>query len=92
MLVIGQAAVPANATVAVFSLPPGLSNFTVYQPGTPQAVYIGGTAVSSANGMLVPVTPLNQENYSSGRGTTIYATTGNSTASTFQYIISSGGT
>ena len=86
---MGQAVVPASSTVAAFTLPAGLCNFTVYQPTTPQAVYIGAsTAVSSTNGMPVPVTPLNQETYVAGKGLTWYATSGNGTASSFQYIIS----
>lgn len=90
MIVVGNAVVPANSTVAVFVLPTGLANFTVYQPTTPQTVYIGTSPnVSSTNGLPVPVTPSNTESYnSSGGGKLVYATTGNGTASTFQYIIS----
>lgn len=43
--------------------------------------------VSSTNGLPVPVTPLNQENYVGTKGVMYYATTGNNTASSFQYII-----
>ena len=88
-VILGSATVPASSTVAVFTLPAGLCNFTVYQTTNPQTVYIGpGTAVSSTNGMPVPVTPLAQETYVAGRGVTYYATTGNNTASSFQYMIS----
>ena len=86
---MGQVTVPASSTVAAFRLPAGLCNFTLYQPTLPQAVYVGpGTAVSSTNGMPVPVTPVSQETYVAGAGVTYYATTGNGTASSFQYIIS----
>ncbi len=92
MITMGHASVPGNATVAVFMLPPGYCNYSVYQPATPQVVYVGpGTAVSATSGIPVMSTPLNSENFSMGRGTMIYATTGNATASTFQYIISSPG-
>lgn len=92
MITMGQASIPANSTVAVFFLPPGYCNYTIYQPTTPQVVYIGpGTALTTANGLPVTPTPIVSENYSTGRGTMIYATTGNATASTFQYIISSIG-
>ena len=88
-VILGSATVPSSSTVAVFTLPAGLCNFTIYQPTNPQAVYVGpGTAVSSANGMPVPVTPLAQETYVAGRGVTWYATTGNATASSFSYLIS----
>lgn len=88
-VIVGQATVPSSSTVPVFTLPAGLCNFTVYQPTTLQAVYIGAsTAVSSTNGLPVPVTPLAQETYVAGRGLTYYATTSNNTASSFQYIIS----
>ena len=88
-VIMGQVPVPGNATVPAFTLPAGLCTFTVYQPTNPQAVYVGpGTAVSSASSMPVPVTPLGQETYVAGRGVTWYATTGNGTASSFSYLIS----
>jgi hypothetical protein len=87
-VILGSATVPSSTTVAVFSLPPGYSNFTVYQPTQAQPVYIGpGSAVTAVNGMPVPNTPLNQETYTGSAGATIYATTGNATASSFSYII-----
>lgn len=88
-VILGAATVPSSSTVAVFTLPAGLCNFTIYQPTNPQAVYIGpSSAVSSANGMPVPVTPAAQETYVAGKGITYYATTGNATASSFSYLIS----
>ena len=88
-VILGQATVPSSSTVAVFTLPAGLCNFTLYQPTNPQAVYVGTSpAVASTNGMPVPVTPLQQETYVAGRGVTYYATTGNGTASSFCFMIS----
>lgn len=88
-VITGLATVPSSNTVPAFTLPMGLANFTVYQPSGPQAVYIGTSPnVSATSGMLVPVTPLMQENYHGSRGATYYATTGNATASSFCYIIS----
>ena len=89
--ITGLATVPSSSTVPVFILPAGLCNFTVYQPTNPQRVFIGTSPnVSATNGIPVPVTPLNQESYNSIAGATYYATTGNGTASSFCYIISTG--
>lgn len=88
-VIIGSATVPSSSTVAAFNLPPGYSNFTIYQPSGRPAVYAGtSTSVSSANGMPVPNTPLNQETYTGSAGAMIYATTGSTVASSFSYIIS----
>jgi hypothetical protein len=87
--ITGMATVPSSSTVAVFVLPAGLCNFTVFQPSNPQAVYIGTSVkVSATSGMAVPVTPLNQDSYNSVSGVTYYATTGNGTASSFCFMIS----
>lgn len=91
-LVIGQATVPGNSTVQVFILPPGTVNTTFWQPvpATTQ-VYLGTSQrLTTANGMQVTATPVNSESYVSSRGTPVFATTGNATATTFQYIISGG--
>ena len=89
MVIVGNATVPANSTVAAFRLPPGYSNMTIYQPTTPQSVYIGtSNGVAATNGMLVPNTPLTEETYTGSAGATMWATTGNATASSFNYIIS----
>lgn len=89
--ILGLATVPANGTVAAFFLPAGLCNFTVYQPTTPQRVFIGTSPnVNVTSGIPVPVTPLAQESYNSAGGATYYATTGNGTASSFCFIISTG--
>jgi len=88
-VIFGHATVPASSTVAVFRLPPGYANVTMYQPTTAQAVYVGPTSgVAATNGMPVPNTPLNQETYTGSAGATIWATTGNATASSFSYVIS----
>lgn len=92
-LVMGQATVPGNSTVQVFILPPGTVNTTFWQP-TPATtqVYLGTSQrLTTANGMLITATPLNVESYVTSAGTPVYATTGNATAASFQYIISGGG-
>jgi len=91
-VILGNATVPSSSTVALFHLPPGYSNMTVFQPSQAQAVYLGtSNALTAANGMLVPVTPANAETYVGSAGAAIYATTGNNTASSFSYILSTTG-
>ena len=92
-IVMGQATVPSSSTVQVFILPPGTVNTTIWQP-TPAAatVYVGTSVnVSAINGLPVPATPMNAESYVTSKSTPVWATTGNATAASFQYIISSGG-
>lgn len=88
-IVMGNVAVPGNATIPVFLLPTGLSNFTVFQQSG-ASVYVGSSAsVSNKNGLLVPVSPANIESYNStGGGQQFYATTGSTLSSSFQFIIS----
>jgi len=89
MVIVGSVTVPSNSTVTAFYLPSGLSNCLVYQPTNPQPVYIGTSSrVSSANGMPVFVTPTELNSYHFCNGTAVFATTGNGTASSFQYLIS----
>jgi hypothetical protein len=92
-MVMGQATVPSNSTVQVFILPPGTVNTTFWQPTPATTQIFLGTSpnVTTVNGMLLTVTPVNAESYVSSRGTPVYATTGNATGSSFQYIISGGG-
>lgn len=95
MIIVGQATVPSNSTVNVFTIPPGTVSTVIFQPqwiaATVQTVYIGTSAnVSAVNGMPVPVTPLSGDSYVSSPGTKVWATTGNATASSFSYIFSTG--
>ncbi len=88
-VITGLATVPSGSTVPVFTLPAGLCNFLVFQPSNPQSIYLGTSVnVSASSGMAVPTTPLTEETYVRGAGVTYYATTGNSTASSFCYLIS----
>jgi hypothetical protein len=89
-VILGLATVPSSSTVTVFTLPAGLCNFFVFQPTPATAtVYLGTSpGVAATNGMPVPVTPLQEETYVAGKGVTYYATTGNATASSFCYLIS----
>jgi len=90
-VIMGTATVPSNSTVAAFVVPAGMANFTVFQPTQPQQVFIGTSPnVSATSGMPVPVTPMQQENYVFSKGSTYYATTGNGTASSFCFLISTG--
>lgn len=61
----------------------------MYQPSNAQAVFTGtSNRVTAANGTAVPFTPMNAETYTGSAGATMYATTGNATASSFFYILS----
>ena len=90
MIVMGSVTVPGSATVPIFLLPTGLSNFTVFQQtgGTP--VYVGSsTALTVTNGLQIPVSPANIESYNStAGGRMFYATTGSTVPATFQFIVS----
>lgn len=95
MIICGQATVPSNSTVNVFTIPPGTVSTIVFQPqwiaATVQTVYLGSSPnVSATNGMPVPVTAMNMDGYVSGSQVKIWATTGNGTASSFSYLISTG--
>lgn len=95
MIIMGQATVPSNSTVNVFTIPPGTVSTIVFQPqwiaATPQTVYIGSTQnVSAANGMPVAVTATNIDAFVTSGAVKIWATTGNATASSFSYLISTG--
>ena len=89
-IVMGSVTVPGSSTIPVFLLPTGLSNFTVYQTGNPPQVYVGSsTALTTTNGLAVPVSPVNIDSYNStGGGKQFYATTGSTLPSSFQFIIS----
>jgi hypothetical protein len=90
-IILGQATVPSSSTVPVFTLPSGVANFLVFQPSQPQQVFIGTSPnVTATSGAPVPVTPLSTELYVASKGVTYYGTTGNATASSFHYLISTG--
>jgi len=87
---IGQWSVAASSTVAIFTIPPGLVSTTFWNAGT-QAVYIGATtAVTSTNGLTCHSIPTTFNTFPFSKGQPLFATTGNATAGTIQYIISTG--
>lgn len=78
--------VPASSTVPVFFVPP-MCNVTFYNIGV-QQVYIGtSTAVTISNGLQCHSIPTCFYTYTGSRGTQLYATTGNATAGSIQYVI-----
>lgn len=88
--VMGTVSVPGSSTVTAFVVPPGYCNVVLYQPAQAQQVFVGSSSrVSATNGMPVPSTPLNTETYVASAGATWFATTGNTTAATFCYLLSS---
>jgi hypothetical protein len=82
----GAWAVPASSTVPVFFIPP-LSNITLYNIGA-QQVYLGTSAqVSAANGLVCHSIPTTFFTHVGSRGTQVYATTGNATPGTVNYLL-----
>lgn len=87
---IGQWPVPASSTAAIFTIPPGPVSATFWNVGT-QSVYIGAsTLVSTTNGLQCHSIPVNFNTWPFSKGQQLYATTGNGTAGTIQYILSTG--
>jgi hypothetical protein len=85
---IGQWSVAASATVPIFTIPPGPVSVTFWNAGT-QACYIGAsTAVSTANGLTCHSIPTSFNSWPFSKGQQLFATTGNATAATIQYIVS----
>lgn len=85
---IGAWSVPASSTAAIFTIPPGPVAVTFWNAGA-QAVYIGAsTLVSTANGLQCHSIPTQFNTWPFSRGQQLYATTGNATAATIQYIVS----
>jgi hypothetical protein len=87
-LEIGQWSVPASGTAPIFNIPPGPVSVTFWNVGT-QAVYIGAsTAVTVNNGLQCHTIPTTFNTFPLSKGQQLYATTGNGTAGTVQYIVS----
>lgn len=84
---IGQWAVPASGTFPIFTVPPGPVSVTFWNIGT-QAVFIGSsTSVSTASGLQCHSIPTQFNTYVGSKGQQLYATTGNATAASVQYIV-----
>ena len=85
---IGQWSVPASATIPIFTIPPGPAAVTFWNAGT-QACYIGAsTTVSVTNGLQCHSIPTSFNTWPFSKGLQLYATTGDNTAATIQYIVS----
>ena len=91
-VVMGNATVPSSNTVALFQVPPGLSNVTIFNNNTAATnVYLGTSkSVSASNGLVCHSLPTNFNGYVGSAGCTIYATTGGAVASSLNYIVSTG--
>jgi len=87
---IGQWSVPASNTVAIFTIPPGPVSVTFWNVGA-QNIYIGAsTLVSTTNGLACHSIPTSFNTWPFSKGQQLFATTGNATAGTIQYIVSTG--
>ena len=85
---IGAWSVPASATAAIFTIPPGPVSVTFWNVGA-QNVYIGAsTLVSTTNGLQCHTIPTQFNTWPYSKGQQLYATTGSATAGTIQYIVS----
>lgn len=90
MYIMGTVTVPGNSTVSGFTVPPGYGNVTLYQPSQAQPVFVGTSArVSAVSGLPITSTPITTETVVGSGGITYFATTGNATAATFCYFVSS---
>jgi len=88
-LVMGQVAV--TGTVPAFTVPPGPCAVTMWI--ATGAVYTGTSmALTTANGMSVPTTPVSFTLVPGSKGAQVYATTGNTTSTVaIHYVVSTGG-
>ena len=87
---IGAWSVPASGTFPIFTVPPGPVSVTFWNIGV-QAVYIGAsTTVSVNNGLNCHSIPTSFNTWPFSKGQQLFATTGNATAATIQYIVSTG--
>ena len=93
-IVCGQAGIlPGTAGTALFTTPPGLSNVTFYNLGSTSAWVGTSTAVTSANGMLCPLVPVNYQAFRGSGPATFYGTTGSTVSTsvaTIQYFVVTG--
>ena len=88
---IGAWSVPASSTAAIFNIPPGPVSVTFWNVGA-QTVYIGASSAGTNvnNSLQCHSIPTNFNTWPFSKGLQLYATTGNATAGTIQYIVSSG--
>lgn len=87
-LEIGAWSVPASGTAPIFNIPPGPVSVTFWNVGA-QAIYIGASsAVTISNGLQCHSIPTTFNSWPFSKGLQLWATTGNATAGTIQYIVS----
>jgi hypothetical protein len=86
---IGAWSVAASSTAAIFEIPPGPVSVTFWNAGT-QAVYIGATSAGTNvnNSLQCHSIPTSFNTWPFSKGLQLFATTGNGTAASIQYIVS----
>ena len=85
--IMGNATVPASNTVPVFTVPPSYCAVTFYNLNA-QAVFLGTSSVgTTANGFQCHSIPTAFQTFIGSKGATFWGTTGNATASSVQFII-----
>lgn len=84
--VIGQATAPTGATVALFTVPPGLCNVTFWNPSA-VPVLMSTSKATASNGVVCHSIPTSFFTYVSNAGATVYGANTSGTAASVNYII-----
>lgn len=85
--IMGQATVPTNSTVPLFTVPAGLCNVTFWNVSTPN-IYVGtSTNVTTTNGLQCHSIPTNFFTYVSSKGATFFGANPSGVAGTVNYAI-----
>jgi len=84
---MGQATVPTNSTVPLFTVPSGLCNVTFWNVSTPN-IYVGtSTSVTTTNGLQCHSIPTNFFTYVGSKGSTFYGANPSGSAGSVNFVI-----
>lgn len=87
-VIMQQYTVPASNTVACFQIPPGYFYATMYNLGA-QSIYLSTSAVNATptSGLVLHTVPTTFQGSMTSKGALVFATTGNSTAASFNLMM-----